>query len=260
MESVLVTGGTGKLGRAVVAQLADRGYRVRMLSRRPGRPGADGRYQRIVGDMRSGRGLAAAVHGVRAIVHCATTNGRGDIAGTRNLVDAASRAGGAPHLVYVSIVGVDDIPIPYYRAKRAAEDVVAGSGLPWSVQRTTQFHDLPAAIFAWQRRLPVTLTATQLRFQPIDTRDVAVRLVDLAVGRPVGRAPDIGGPHVETMTALATIHDEIHGRRRPRVAVPGIPGKIARGFARGHNLVPQNRFGTITFAEFVAGTAREAGS
>lgn len=256
MESFLVTGGTGKLGRAVVRRLHGGEREIRVLSRRAGPPGVQAPYRRMVGDLRTGRGLEAAVEGVGAIVHCATTNGRGDITAARNLVNAALSIGNSPHLVYVSIVGVDVIPVPYYRAKLAAEQVIADSGLAWTVQRTTQFHDLLAGLFAWQRRMPLTLTLKGFRFQPIDTRDVAVRLADLAAGTPAGRAPDIGGPHVGSMRELAEAYNEAHGRRR-RVVTLRVPGSIARGFTAGGNLVPQNRFGTIAFEDFVAERIKE---
>ena len=102
---VLVTGGTGRLGRLVVRRLRDAHCDVRVLTRRTREP-ADG-VQFVAGDLATGAGIDAAVDGVAAIVHCATST-RGDAAATRRLVEAASRAG-APHLVYVSIVGVDAI-------------------------------------------------------------------------------------------------------------------------------------------------------
>jgi uncharacterized protein YbjT (DUF2867 family) len=259
MESILVTGGTGTLGRAVVRRLSEEGRQVRVLSRRTAAPGAPVHCRRVVGDLGTGAGLAAAVDGVRTIVHCATTLGRGDIAATRHLVDAALGTGERPHLVYVSIVGVDTIPIPYYRAKLAVEEVLADCGLPWTVQRTTQFHDLVADIFARQRRLPLTFAPKPFRFQPIDTRDVAVRLADLAAGDAAGRVADLGGPHVVGMGELARTYHEAHGLRR-RVVSPRVPGRVARAFAAGGNLVPRNRFGTIPFGDFVAERAEGAES
>ncbi|RKS06457.1 uncharacterized protein YbjT (DUF2867 family) [Nocardiopsis sp. Huas11] len=253
MESILVTGGTGTLGRAVVRRLSEEGREVRVLSRRAAPPGAPGSYRRVIGDLSTGAGLAAAVDGVGTIVHCATTLGRGDIAATRRLVHAVlgTSTGLRPHLIYVSIVGADTIPVPYYRAKLAAERVVADSGLPWSTLRTTQFHDLVAGLFARQRRLPLTLAPEPFRFQPIDTRDVAGRLADLAAGGAAGRVPDIGGPRVGGLRELAGVYNESHGLRR-RVVSPRVPGGVVRAFADGGNLVPGNRFGTIAFKDFVA--------
>ncbi len=110
--------------------------------------------------------------GADTIVHCATTNGAADVAVTRTLVDAARRAG-TPHLVFISIVGVDRIPLGYYRAKLAAERVVEDAGRGWTILRATQFHDLVARLWRVQRRSPVTVSPAGTSIQPIDVRDVA---------------------------------------------------------------------------------------
>ncbi|WP_280358492.1 SDR family oxidoreductase [Nocardia otitidiscaviarum] len=243
MSTVLVTGGTGKLGRAVVERLKDRERESRVLSRRPGAGHA-------VADLRTGAGLEAAVEGVDVVVHCATTYGRGDVVAARRLVDAVSRTGGAPHLVNISIVGVDRIPLPYYRAKLAAEQVISGSGLPWTNLRATQFHDLLATIFDMQRWLPVTFAPGGFRFQPIDIGTVADHLAELAVHTPVGRAPDLGGPRIHSMREMAEIHRSVMRRRRP-ILSPRLSGRAARGYAQGWNLVPDNPRGTVTFEGFL---------
>ena len=102
---VLVTGGTGRLGKLVVARLQDSGCDVRVLARRD-RPTAQG-VTFFTADLRTGQGIEPAVATAAVIIHCATST-RGDAEATRNLVAAASRAGCA-HLVYVSIVGIDHI-------------------------------------------------------------------------------------------------------------------------------------------------------
>ncbi|WP_193107438.1 SDR family oxidoreductase [Brachybacterium sp. FME24] len=249
MRSVLVTGGTGTLGKDVVRRLADEHHEVTVLTRRA--DGEPGPFLREVGDLTTGMGLSAAVEGVEAIVHCAT--GTGDVEATRRLVAAARRSGQNPHLVYVSIVGIDHIGLPYYRTKLAAEQVVAASGLPYTIQRATQFHDLIARFFAVQRWSPVTVVARRFRFQPIHTRDVARRLGELVAGDPVGMAPDIGGPDVIGMDRLARMHHDAHGGRgRGRVVRVPLPGSIATGFAAGWNLTPANAVGTIGFEQFLA--------
>jgi uncharacterized protein YbjT (DUF2867 family) len=63
-----------------------------------------------------------AVDGIDVIVHCATQGTRDkDVASTENLIAAARRAGVA-HIIYVSIVGIDRIPLPYYQTKLRAAD------------------------------------------------------------------------------------------------------------------------------------------
>ncbi|MFP8902809.1 SDR family oxidoreductase [Streptomyces atacamensis] len=252
---VLVTGGTGTLGRAVVRGLSARGLAVRLLSRRPRPAGDRGPCRWATGDLTTGEGVDAAVSGAGVIVHCATTLGRGDVAATRRLADAAHRAGSRPHLVYISIVGVDRVPLPYYRAKLAAERVVAESGLPWTVLRATQFHDLIARVTDAQRLSPVALALAGVRFQPVDAEEVAERLADLAVGEPAGRVPDMGGPQVRDHAELTRATLRARGRRRPVLPL-WLPGAAFRGYRAGGHLAPDHAVGRITYEEYLAGAVR----
>jgi uncharacterized protein YbjT (DUF2867 family) len=104
---ILVTGGTGTLGRHVVPRLRDSGCDVRVLSRHT-HEAADG-IEYVTGDLLKDEGIEAAVDGAGIVVHCAGSS-KGDDDATRNLVRAASRAG-AQHLVYISVIGVDRIPL-----------------------------------------------------------------------------------------------------------------------------------------------------
>jgi len=164
-RKIVVTGGTGRLGQVVVERLAERGVEVQSISRR---------NTTVSVDLRKGTNIDQAIGGAAAIVHCATTNGRGDIVATRNLIEAAKRAGG-PHLVYISIVGVDRVPFPYYRTKLAVERMVEESGLGWTVLRATQFHDLPVMLFRALAKLPVLLlTAESKREQIVEAAQSGV--------------------------------------------------------------------------------------
>jgi uncharacterized protein YbjT (DUF2867 family) len=141
---ILVTGGTGTLGRQVVPRLRDAGCDVRVLSR-PSDKVADG-IEFFTGDLATGEGIDAAVKGTEVIVHCAGTP-KGDEVKAAHLVRAASRAG-VRHLVFISVVGADRVPVVsgvdramfgYFASKLAAEKVIADSGLPWTTLRATQF-------------------------------------------------------------------------------------------------------------------------
>jgi uncharacterized protein YbjT (DUF2867 family) len=252
MQPILVTGGTGTLGRPLVAALAGAGPPVRVLSRRPRpRPGGPP-VEWVAGDLATGRGLGEAVRGVGVIVHCATGpwSRRVDVAGTGRLL-AAARAAGSPHLVYISIVGIDRVPFRYYRAKLAAERLIQAAGLPWTILRTTQFHDLLHRVLQALARLPVLALPRGWRFQPVDTGEVAGRLATLALGEPAGRVPDLGGPQVLTVEELARGYLQAAGRRRPLLPLP-VPGAAARGFRAGGHLCPEHADGKRTWAEFLA--------
>lgn len=250
--TVLVTGGTGRLGRTLVPRLINAGHEVRVLTRRRREPAA---WTWATGDLRAGRGIAEAVAGAGVIIHLATTNGRGDVAAARNLIDAASAAG-TPHLVYLSIVGIENITLGYYRAKLECERLIEKSGLPWTIQRTTQFHDLITTICDAQRGLPVTLMPSKVSFQPIDVTEVADRLVCLAAAPAATRVPDLGGPQVRAAAELARTYLRAIGRRRAVWSVP-LPGRAMRDYRAGNHLTRERAVGRITFDEFVARVARE---
>lgn len=244
---ILVTGGTGTLGRAVVPLLAARGHEVRVLSR----SGAPGTLQ---GDLETGEGVEAALEGVGAVLHLAT-NLRDDTELTRTLVRTAERSG-RPRIVYQSIVGIDRIPLAYYAGKRASERIVAESRLRWTVLRATQFHDLVASLFAVQRFSPVVF-APAFSFQPIAVDDVARRLVELLETDAAGLVPDIGGPDARTARDLGRAFLAARGYRRPTVAFR-LPGTRFAAFASGANLVPGEPYGRITFEQYLAAQAADA--
>ena len=249
-HEVLVTGATGTLGRKVVGAATAAGHHVRAMSRRS-HVGYTGVHW-FQGDLLAGTGVEAAVDGVEVVVHCATQGtGDKDVTSTENLVTAARKAGIA-HIVYVSIVGIDRIPLPYYKTKLRTEGALGASGVGHTVLRATQFHDLIKMSCSVQRYSPLLCTLRGVRFQPIDTGDVTARLVELIDREPAGRVPDIGGPAVHTHAELARMYLASRRGRRPVVEVP-VPGRIVAGYREGANLAPDNPFGTVGFAEYLGG-------
>jgi uncharacterized protein YbjT (DUF2867 family) len=253
---ILVTGGTGTLGRLVVPRLRDAGCDVRVLSRRS-REGGEG-IEFVTGDLATGEGIDAAVQGAEVVVHCAGSS-KGDEEKARHLVRAASRAG-ARHLVFISVVGADRTPVAsgidramfgYVASKLAAEQAIAGSGLPWTTLRATQFHDLILLTVRQLARLPVVPVPAGFRVQPVDSGEVAARLVELALGTPAGLVPDLGGPRVYELAALVRGYLRAHGKHRPILPVR-LPGKAARAFRAGANLAPDQAVGRRTWEDFLA--------
>jgi uncharacterized protein YbjT (DUF2867 family) len=227
---ILVTGGTGTLGRHVVPRLRDAGREVRVL-RRHLRQATAG-IEQVTGDLATGEGIDAAVDGAKVIVHLAGTP-KGDEVKARHLVEAATRAG-ARHLVFISVVGADKIPVSsavdramfgYFAAKRAAEQQIAGSGLGWTTLRATQFHDLTLLTVRQLAKLPVVPVPSGWRFQPIDPAEVADRLVELALGAPAGLVADLGGPRVYALAELVRGYLGAVGKHRPilPLRLPGRP-------------------------------------
>lgn len=244
---ILVTGGTGTLGGHVLPLLRAAGRDVRVLSRHGREPGDGIAY--LTGDLLKGEGIEAAVDGVETVLHLAG-GPKGDDEATRNLVRAAARAG-VRHLVYISVIGADRVPIGYFRSKLGAERAVADSGLPWTALRAAQFHDLVLSTVRTMTRLPVVPRPGGLRFQPVDSRDVAARLVELALDEPAGLVPDLAGPTVYGLDELNRGYLEATGRHRLTVPLR-IPGRAGRAYRAGENLSLEGAaLGTRTWEDFL---------
>lgn len=237
--TILVTGGTGRLGRPTVAALRSRGLALRILSRRPG-------DDHVVADLATGEGLAAALDGVDTVLHLATSR-RKDIGQTRRLLDAM--AGSRAHLIFISIVGVDRIPYPYYRDKVASETAIERSGVRFTIIRVTQFHGFVHEVLEAQRRLPVTV-ALPMSAQTIHMPEVAARLVELVMAGPSGRVADLGGPEQLTVHEYAEQWQAARGIRRP-IWTLSLPGKTMAGFRAGHHMSGLPGAGKVTYREFL---------
>jgi uncharacterized protein YbjT (DUF2867 family) len=246
VRRILVTGGTGTLGSLVVAGLRDAGRDVALLSRRGAPP--DPPTMWFTGDLRTGIGVDPALAGVGTVIHCAS--GRGDRKAAARLTAGAAASAERPHLIYISIVGVDRIPFGYYKAKLEVEHQIMASGLPWTILRATQFHTLIASIARGLTSPPIVAVPRGLRFQPISPVEVADRLIALATGAPAARVEDMGGPEIRTLDDLVKGFARSIGRRRTYVRMP-VPGQVMKAFRAGENLAPEHAAGVETFEEFL---------
>ncbi|TQC50209.1 NAD-dependent epimerase/dehydratase family protein [Rhodococcus sp. WS4] len=244
---ILITGGTGTLGRQVVPLLRAAGRDVRVLSRHTSESGDGVEY--VTGDLFEGTGIEAAVDGVEIVLHLAG-GPKGDEVATRNLVRAASGAG-VQHLVYISVIGADRVPLGWFASKAAAERAVAESGLPWTTLRAAQFHDLVLSMTQKMTKLPVIPVPGGLRFQPVDSGEVAARLVELTLAPPAGLVPDLPGPTVYGMADLARGFLRANGKHRLMLPVR-MPGKAGRAYRAGDNLALGGTTGKRTWEDFLA--------
>lgn len=273
MKRVLVTGGTGTLGREVVPELLKAGYVVRILSRQPATASRWPQVEWVQGDMASGSGVHEAVAGVDTIIHAATYAGVThdnvsmgaflrkallkhdpviDVDGTRLLLEYA-RADDVAHCIYVSIVGSEHIPFAYYRHKVQAEALVRESGIPWSIVRATQFYSLVDTLLRISDKWPVLTLASDFRLQPVDPREVARYLCSCVQQGPAGMLPDFGGPEVLTLGDMAHMWLDARHRSKRILRMP-LPGKAARAVRQGRLTCPDEKRGTITWAQWVRET------
>jgi uncharacterized protein YbjT (DUF2867 family) len=244
---ILLTGGTGTLGRHVVPLLEATGIPLRVLSRRE-HPSTDG-VEFVVGDLVRNAGIAEAVADTGTVLHLAGGR-KGDDVATGSLARAAKDAGVA-HLVMISVIGADRMPLGYFRSKLRAERAALDSGVPSTILRAAQFHELVLSAVRALTKPPVAPVPASVRLEPVDPRDVAVRLVELTAGRPSGLVADLPGPDVASVRELVDGYLAAAGKRRPVMPIP-LGGKAGRAYRAGWNLSAGTARGSRTWERFLA--------
>jgi uncharacterized protein YbjT (DUF2867 family) len=240
---IAIAGGTGVVGHHVAGVARERGHDVVVLARSTG------------ADLMSGAGVADRLHGVDAVVDATNVMAQrrsvaeGFFGGVSRTLLAAEGEAGVRHHVVLSIVGIDDIDSGYYAGKRLQERTVVEGNVPWSVLRTTQFHEFSEQVLGYLRIGPVSLVPRML-IQPVAAREVGEALVGLAEGEPVGRAPELAGPERHELVDLARRVAEREGRH---VVPVRVPGRVGRAMREGGQLPKgDGPRGRITFEEWLS--------
>jgi uncharacterized protein YbjT (DUF2867 family) len=242
---IAVAGGTGTIGRRIASALTRDGHEIRVLSRSaPEYPV----------DLTTGAGLAAALDGCDVAVDA--SNGPPShkaravlVEGSRRMLEA-ERSASVSHHVCVSIVGIDVVPMAYYRVKAEQEHVVEGGGVPWTIVRSTQFHDLLGGLLSAAGRRHV-LPAARAQFQPVDVDEAADAVAAVATDGPRLARATVAGPEVHDLRSLSRMWREATGLRAIEIPIP-LPGKLGRALREGRLTCPNPEVrGTRTFAEWL---------
>jgi uncharacterized protein YbjT (DUF2867 family) len=241
---IAVAGGTGTVGRHVVAIARERGHQVVSLSRTEGV------------DLVSGRGLDQALQDVETVIDVAGIQ----TASTKKAVDfftnatqnllAGGKKAGVKHHVALSIVGIDKANSGLYAGKLVQEDEVRHGGIPWTLLRSTQFHDFVPMSLKAASVGPLVFVPTMLT-QPVAAKEVAAALVDAAEAGPQGRTPDLGGPRAEQLKSLVAAY-LAKTRQKKRIVPLRLPGPMGKAMRKGALIpAPGSAVGRQTFLEWL---------
>ncbi len=242
---IAVVGGTGNIGGRIAAALTRDGHEVRVLSRKA---------PQFPVDLTTGEGLQTALEGCDVVVDA--SNGPPSRKGHTVLIDGSHRLleaeqeAGVGHHVLVSIVGIDDVPMGYYRLKLEQELVVEAGGVPWTIVRATQVHDLIANMVGFTRRLRVR-PAAKVLFQPVSADEVAEVVAAAATRPPLQGRTTVAGPEVRDVRELGRMWREGTGARSIEIPI-FVPGAVGRALREGRlTCAEPDVRGQQTFAEFL---------
>jgi NADH dehydrogenase len=247
---VLVTGGTGFVGKEVLRQLHAAGHYIRLLARDRTSPAAREAISRYATEVRTGdilepSTLPPALQGVEAVIHLVgiiAENGRQTFEnvhtrGTQNLI-AASQIFGLKRFIHMSALGTrQNAASRYHQSKWAAEEALHRSAMQWTIFRPSVIYgpgDNFVNFFARMARtspfLPV-MGDGHARLQPVAVEDVARCFVGaLDEPRSVRVSFDVGGSELLTMPQILQIIQAVTGRKRPIIHVPSGLARAMAGF------------------------------
>jgi uncharacterized protein YbjT (DUF2867 family) len=249
---ILITGGTGTLGREIIKQLNYPGQQIAVITTQED-PGLPKGINIVKGDLSDRQSIRDAVNNADIVIHSASNPLNAqvvDVDGTRNLVASINKKK-LKHFIYISIAGIDKSDFPYYKVKYNVEQLIAAANVPYTILRATQFYEfvLHRMIKPYDTGKSLTIPAG-LKFQAIDISEVAGRVTGLMESAPKNETITIAGPAVQTIEEMAQAYlDTLN--RKDELKTEQLPGERFDMLRSGINLCPENAFGTKTWKQFL---------
>lgn len=247
MPSILVTGATGTLGKELCKALAENNILFKGTSRNP--KGDD----QIKVNLDTGDGLDEALKDCNTVIHLASNSSNRNAAPdsvTTNTLIKLCKDVNLKHFIYVSIVGIDKMETPYYKEKLKSEDIVKLSGLPYTILRTTQFHEFTEMLLDRYVKRPIGFLIKSMKFQSIETTAVANKLIGLYRIGPSGSILNQGGPEILTAGKMAKLLFKARGETSFIIPVP-VKGSLPLAFKNGYNTCTKCTDSSVTWSEYL---------
>lgn len=245
---ILVTGGTGVVGKAAVGNLLDRGHTVRLLSRHAEKDAGEWpeRVEPFAADLSDPSTLAGCAEGCEAVLHIVgivaesppeLTFEKVNVEGTRRIVEEAERAG-VRRLVFVSSLGADRGGSDYHRSKRAAEEEARRFRGAWVIARPGSVYgpgdEVISLLLQMVRSLPAipVVDDGNQPFQPVWHEDLGTALAEMVEREELaGRTLELAGVETTSMNDVVRRLSTLTGRDPGRVPVPAPLASAAMRFA-----------------------------
>ena len=225
MSKILITGGTGTLGKKLCQQLDAQNISYIVGTRKKSKD-----PDKVTMDLIKNTGIGEAVIGKEIIFHLATDMKK-DTEATQNLLNALGAQSNV-HLIYISIVGINSIPFSYYRQKLSSENAIKRSGISYSIVRATQFHEFAHRIIENLLKYRIGILPKKIVLQTIDSSLVAKKLMNVSQKRPQNKTYELGGAEILNLGQMADEWLNLTGKHRLIINTP-IPGKLGKALRFG---------------------------
>ncbi|MEO8514035.1 MAG: SDR family oxidoreductase [Ignavibacteria bacterium] len=251
MKNILITGASGTLGKQLCKVLTSHNIPYIAISRNEVDIEPPAKWMYI--DLNSGEGLEKLPRQIDTVIHLASNASNKNSASDPELTNEMlkfSRAKKVSHFIYMSIVGIDKIPYPYYEQKLHSENLVISGNLPYTIFRATQFHQLIDFFLSNSLKFPIALLQKKFKFQPIDPKSVAKKLYEISQGDPVTGIVNLGGPEILTYGEMYTDWLKAKDRKAFVINLPAI-GNRSKAFVNGYNTCSEKDSQGATWKEYL---------
>ncbi|CAF1102218.1 unnamed protein product [Adineta steineri] len=264
MAKILVTGGTGVLGRALsnifLANKTDFLITSRnqknIINENDGM-NSNSKSKWLYMDLSKNKGINKVFNNnIDTILHLASMpmqNIQGqpaDVILTKNLLDSIPKQN-IKHLIYISIVGIDKIPFTYYRGKLECERLIKASGIPYSILRATQFHGFVEDFAVKLLKFPICMVPKSIKVQPVQVEAVAMELNKILGQSPLNSTYEIGGKKIYEMKEIVDSLLNVRQEKKLMIPIP-IMGKMLKAYAKGYGTCNNIALNSNTWEEYLA--------
>lgn len=228
-SNILITGGTGLLGKAVCALLLKRGIEYIVAARKK-----PVEKNIVYIDLASMEEMDTSLLNRSIILHLASDKKHpaNDVYGTKRLLQEIAKRNYNPHFIYISIVGTDQLSMTYFKQKFQVEEEIKRSGVSYSILRATQFHNYVDQILQQLLKFRLAILPKKVLVQPIDVTVVAERLVNMCFEQPSNQIENIGGREVLPLKEMVNFWLSIKNKRKTVVNLP-LWGRAGRSLKAG---------------------------
>lgn len=233
-NKILLTGVTGRLGAAMLQNPTLQQQELILASRKQGTKDSSHNWQYF--DL-SDSNCTLHLSEVSTIIHLASSTKKYsyalDVKGTARLLDQA-KAARIKHFIYISIVGVDQVPVKYFKIKRQTEQLIEQSGLAYTILRATQFFGFFEKELLNYLKLPIGILPSDILYQPIEIQYVVQQLVDLALSDAQNKILELGGSETIRLGEAAKLWLAKKGKHKLLLSIPlALLGKLGRAMKNG---------------------------
>jgi len=216
-HEILITGGTGILGKSLCSLFEQRSIPFTTSTHKQAL-----KNNMVIMNIETGEGIKEAVSGKKIILHLASDKKHpdNDVSGTQKLINEIKHQGLNLHFIYISIVGIEKLPMTYFKQKLQTEELIKKSGISWSILRATQFHNYVDQILKQLLKLPIGILPKKVPIQPIDVLPVAEKLLEISFQEPTYRTDNIGGKEILSLETLSQSWMAIQNIKKPLLNLP----------------------------------------